>query len=117
MLQTGTACLRLSHMKTARTTKPTLESILVSRYGTTLLEAPAIAIEWAASHLATLTDNWTAGQAWRKADTKRHRMGVYTTFPSWDNPLYDAYTSKTEEGYKMATERRARVSAGVSAMI
>lgn len=104
-------------MKTTRTTKPTLESILVSRYGTTLLDAPAITIEWAATHLATLTDAWTAGQAWRKADAKRHRMGIYTSFPDYNHPLYDARTSKTEEGYKMASERRARVAAGGSAMV
>lgn len=100
-------------MKTTRSTPktPTLDTVLSERYGVTLMTADALTVEWAAEHLATLTDAFTAGQAWRKADAKRHRMGLYTTMPTWTHPLYDARVSKTREGYDAAVARRAGIVA------
>jgi hypothetical protein len=75
-----------------------------------LLECDAIAVEWAAGHLAEKTDEWTAGQAWRKAESKRHRMGKYTSMPDYNNPLFDAFFAKTREEYEEQKARRAKAT-------
>jgi hypothetical protein len=74
--------------------KTTIESILVSRYGTTLLDAPPESIEWAANKLAEETDVAAAGKAWRKANAKRNKMGIYTALPPYGSALHAAYFAK-----------------------
>jgi hypothetical protein len=74
--------------------KTTIGSILVSRYGTTLLDAPPESIEWAANKLAEETDVATAGKAWRRANGKRAKFGVYPPLPAYGTALYAAYFAK-----------------------
>lgn len=89
---------------------PTLDTILSERYGVSLFDAPAITIEWAAEHLATIADRWTAGQVWRKAESKRHRRGIHTTTPDWHHPLFEAFFAKTREAYDVTEARRGQVA-------
>ena len=91
--------------------KITLETVIQSRYGVSLISCDSIVVEWAAHHLATLTDVFVAGQAWRKAESKRNKLGKYTAIPGYNDPLYDAFTAKNREGYEMSVARRAKNAA------
>ena len=78
-------------MKTTTNPGATVETVLQTRYGVSLLNADATTVEWAATHLAETVGVNVAAKAWRKANAKRARFGVYTAIPQWGTPMFAAY--------------------------
>jgi hypothetical protein len=79
----------------ANRTTPTaaLVSLLATRYGVGALEAPALAVQWAAEHLADTIGHVDAMAAWRKLNAKRHRAGIYTSTPDYGSKLWGAFAA------------------------
>ena len=82
----------VSLMKT--TNKATIETVIQTRYGVSPIEADAVVVEWAASHLAETVGVEKAAKAWRKMNAKREKMGRYTSIPQWGTPFWTAYFAR-----------------------
>jgi hypothetical protein len=76
---------------TTATETTTLTATLANRYGVTVLTAPAEAIEWAAEHIADTIGASAAAAAWRKANARRARAGLYTSIPAYGSKLWGAF--------------------------
>jgi len=74
--------------------KPSLETVIASRYGVSALECDANTIEWAAAHFAQTAGVPAAAKAWRRLNARRHKLGRYTRIPAWGTPFFAAYFDK-----------------------
>lgn len=78
-------------MATTKTPAAKIETICEERYGVNALTADAIVIEWAAEHMAKTTGYEAAARAWRRINSRRERMGKYTTIPQWGSKMFAAF--------------------------
>ena len=65
-----------------------LEAVLISRYGVSLMSAPAIAILWAAEQLIDSIGLEAAQKALTVANRRRERAGKMPAYPEYGTPLF-----------------------------
>jgi hypothetical protein len=77
-------------MNTTTKTKNAIENLISSRYGANALSCDAIVIEWAAGKLAESDVNFAAKE-WRRINSRREKLGRYTTIPQYGSELFAAF--------------------------
>lgn len=77
-----------------KTTTQTIETVIETRYAANAMTCDPIVVDWAASHLATLTSAEHAGREWKRINRKIEKTGRPTSWPRYEHPLFAAYFAK-----------------------
>jgi len=68
-----------------------IENIVADRYGVNALNCDAIVVEWAAGIVEGTHGAAVAAKEWRRVNSRRQRLGAYTSIPQYGTSLWTAY--------------------------
>ena len=71
-----------------------IENLIADRYGVNALNCDNIVVEWATGLLEGTHGADTAAREWKRLNSRRERLGAYTSIPQWGTAMYQAFFAK-----------------------